>query len=298
MHGILRQVEVEPLGGEQRHVLRDQGPARLRQDSHEVGGLERLELDPDREASLELRDEVRRLRQVEGSRRDEQDVVRADHPVLRVDGGALDDRQDVALDSLAADVRAVRPLPAGDLVDLVDEDDARLLNARSTAARLTLSMSTSFCSSSCRRCSAASGTFIRRFRLRPWNRPGSMSFMLMSISSIDEPAMISKGRERLLPHRDLDHAPVEGAAAKLLPETLAGARPGLPGGPGRLRVRRGPRADRRRGRQQQVQEALLRVGLRLLADLHAPLLPDHVDRELDQVAHHRLDVAAGRSRPR
>ena len=33
--------------------------------------------------------------------------------------------------------------------------------------------------------------FSRRFRVFPWKRPGSMSFTLMSTSSIDEPAMIS-----------------------------------------------------------------------------------------------------------
>ena len=70
-------------------------------------------------------------------------------------------------------------------------------STRSTAWRETLSMSISFCSSSCTRYLAASDTFTRRFLLRPWNNPGSISLTLMSISSIDEPAITSnEGDER------------------------------------------------------------------------------------------------------
>ena len=70
-------------------------------------------------------------------------------------------------------------------------------STRSTANRLTLSMSTSFCSSSWLRCCSASGTLRRRFRGRPWKRLGSMSFTLMSISSIEEPVMTSnEGTDR------------------------------------------------------------------------------------------------------
>ena len=69
--------------------------------------------------------------------------------------------------------------------------------ARSTAARATLSMSISFCASSCSSASRASGTGRRRFFVRPWKRPGNMSFTLMSTSSTDDPAMISNdGNDR------------------------------------------------------------------------------------------------------
>ena len=51
------------------------------------------------------------------------------HAVLGVDRGALDQRQQVALHALAAHVAAATELAAvGDLVDLVDEDDAVLLD--------------------------------------------------------------------------------------------------------------------------------------------------------------------------
>ena len=90
---------------------------------------ERLELHADREAALELRNQIRRLGYVERAGGDEQDVVGAHHAVLGVDRGALDDGQDVALDAFAADIGPVAALAPGDLVDLVDEDDAGLLDA-------------------------------------------------------------------------------------------------------------------------------------------------------------------------
>ena len=66
---------------------------------------------------------------------DEQDVIGPHHPVLGVHRRALDDRQDVALDAFAADVGPVAALAPGDLVDLVDEDDACLLHAIDRDAR-------------------------------------------------------------------------------------------------------------------------------------------------------------------
>ena len=54
-------------------------------------------------------------------------MVRLHRPVFGRDGGALDQRQQVALHALAADVAAGAVGPARDLVDLVDEDDALVL---------------------------------------------------------------------------------------------------------------------------------------------------------------------------
>src|SRR6185503_10588528 len=79
----------------------------------------RLELDTDGEPTLELGNEVRWLADVERAGGDEEHVVRLHRPVLGGDGAALDDGEDVALHALAA----------GDLVDLVDEDDAGGLGA-------------------------------------------------------------------------------------------------------------------------------------------------------------------------
>ena len=83
----------------------------------------------DREAALQLRNEVAGLRYVEGAGSDEEDVVGGDHAVLGVDGCAFDDGEDVALDAFAGDVGAVAAFASGDLVDLVEKDNAGVFNA-------------------------------------------------------------------------------------------------------------------------------------------------------------------------
>ena len=61
--------------------------------------------------------------------RHEQYVVRANHPILRVHQGPLDDREHVTLDTFAGDFRSVPALAASNLVQLVDEKDAGFLDA-------------------------------------------------------------------------------------------------------------------------------------------------------------------------
>ena len=110
----------------------------------------------------------------------------------------------------------------------------------------------------------------------------------MSTSSTDEPAMISKDGKALLAHVDLDLLQVETAVAQLLAQLLA--RPlRLLAKARRLLVVVGRRRQRR---QQQVEHALFGSLARLFAHLGDPLLADHVDGELVEVAHHRFDVAA------
>ena len=124
----LGEFELDSLGAEQGLVLAEQRSPRLAEDPGEVVAGQVVHLDADREPALELGHQVRRLGAMEGAGGDEQDVVGLDRAVLGVDRRSLDDRQQVALHALARDVRAAaRALVAGDLVDLVDEDDARFL---------------------------------------------------------------------------------------------------------------------------------------------------------------------------
>ena len=96
---------------------------------------ERLQLHADGKAALQFGNQVARLGDVERAGGDEQDVIGAHEAVARVDGGAFDDRQNVALHAFAADVRAVAGFAAGDLVDLVQKDDAAALHALQRDAR-------------------------------------------------------------------------------------------------------------------------------------------------------------------
>ena len=62
------------------------------------------------------------------ARRDEENVIGADVAVARLDGGALHHGEQVALHALARDIGSGGVPLAGDLVDLVDEDDAVILD--------------------------------------------------------------------------------------------------------------------------------------------------------------------------
>ncbi len=59
---------------------------------------------------------------------DEQDMVGLDRAVLGRDRGALDQRQQIALHALARDVAADAAVAHADLVDLVEEHDAVVLD--------------------------------------------------------------------------------------------------------------------------------------------------------------------------
>src|SRR6266481_858500 len=125
---VLSERQRHALGLQQLHVLANKGVFGFAQNADKIAPRQGLELDPDREAALELGDEIRGFRHVKGAGGDEQDVVRPDHAVLRGHRRALDDRQEVALDPLPRDVGPVGAFPARDLVELVEEDYAGVLH--------------------------------------------------------------------------------------------------------------------------------------------------------------------------
>ena len=94
-------------------------------------------------------------------------------------------------------------------------------------------------------------------------------------------------RHRRRLHVELDDALVEPALAELFAHPLARAAGLL--APGGL-ILAGHRRPRRR--QQQIEQPLLGGRARLVLDLVALLRADHVHGELDEIADHRLDVAA------
>jgi len=108
------------------------GSVRMRTKSSMVSDWQ---FDADGKPALQFGDEVARLRDVECARGDEQDVVGADHAVARVDGGAFDDRKDVALYAFRAKRRGRAAFAAGDFVDFIQEDDAGVFHAVDGGAR-------------------------------------------------------------------------------------------------------------------------------------------------------------------
>ena len=82
---------------------------------------------------------------------------------------------------------------------------------------------------------------------------------------------------RAVPDVDLDHALVELAFAQTLAKFFA-----------RLRVVFGVL---RRGRHKDIEQPVLGGGFRAVADFVEFLFADHVDRDIDQIADHRFDIA-------
>src|SRR4029453_12295367 len=107
LNRIVGKPDFDPFGIHQGHILFDQSAARLGQYPDELVPAQRLELDTNRETPLKLRNEIRWLRHVKSTGCDEEDVIRSHHPILGVDSSTFDNRQNVALDAFAADVRAM-----------------------------------------------------------------------------------------------------------------------------------------------------------------------------------------------
>src|SRR6266550_4718513 len=116
--------QLDSFRAEQRGVLPSERVARLRQDAHQVRLRERLQLDADGKATLQLRQQIAHLRPADDASGNEQHVVGLHRPVFRVHRAPFDDGEQIALDAAARDVGPVR-LPRGQrhLVDLVDEHD-------------------------------------------------------------------------------------------------------------------------------------------------------------------------------
>ena len=256
--GVGGERQRDALGLHQRHVLLDQRAARLGQDADELVLAERLELDADRKAALQLRNEIRRLRDVERARGDEQDVIGAHHPVLRVHRRAFDDRQDVALHALAADVGPVRRPRGPAILSISSMKMMPACSTRSTAVA---------------RHAVHVDELLLLFLRQVLERLGHLHPPLLRLA-LEEPRQhvlevdvhfldrragddLERGK-RLLADVDLDDARVEPAGAELLAEPLARLLLLIAGGRAVFVRRR-----RTRRRQQQVEQPLLGVLRRL-----------------------------------
>src|ERR1700730_10934587 len=218
-------------------------------------------------------------------------MIGAHHAVTGVYRGAFDNGQDVALHALAGDVGAMAAFAPGDLVDFINEDDAHLLGALGGDARHVIHVDELI-------------FFILNQVIEGLGR-GHLSFLLLlaekagkHVLDVDVHLLDALVRDDLerghgaLAHLDFDHALVEFAFPQLDTELVAGAV--------RFAARvfglglAGRRAIHRNGRrwEQQVEQALFSSLFGALGNFVELFLADHVDGGLDQVAHHRFDVAA------
>ena len=272
---VVGEHQLDPLGFQQRRALLDERVFRLREDADEVRLAERLQLDADREAALQLGDHVAGLGDVEGAGGHEQDVVGADEAVAGVDGGALDDGQNVALHALAADVGAVAGLAASDLVHFVEEDDAAALDAFQRHPRHLVHVDQLlllFLDEVIDRLADPHLALAAAAAEQAGQHVADVDVHLLHAGAAGD---LKDGP--LLLDVDLDQAVVELAGPQPLAQLLAGALDRVGG----LRLRR----------HEQFQQPFLGAFLGAVADLFQPLRADHLDGDVHQVADHRLDVA-------
>ena len=283
-HAAGVEVQRHAFGRQQRFVLRAQRGIGLGEDANEVLDLERIQFDADREAALQLGNQIRRLGHVERAGGDEQDVIRLHHAVLGGHRAAFHQRQQVALHAFARHVGAVRFLAAGDLVDLVDEHDAVLLGVLQRA-QLQLFL-----------VDHLGGFFVREqlecFTNFHFARLGARA------AEVGEHALQllrqvfhAGGRhdlhaDRQGAHFDFDLAIVELAFAQHLAKFLA-----------RFAVARvglgfGSEAHRLRARQQCVEHALFGGVHGAMANLLHLFFARHLDRDIHQILDDGIDLAA------
>src|SRR5690606_28564405 len=98
---VVGEFELDSFRLHQGDVLLDQACLRFGEDPAEILLFQGSQFDTDRQATLQLRQEVRRLGNVESTGRNEQDVVSLYRSVFRSDGRAFDQRQKVALYAFA-----------------------------------------------------------------------------------------------------------------------------------------------------------------------------------------------------
>src|SRR4029077_1229288 len=213
----------------------------------------------------------------------------------RVHRGAFNDGQDVALHTFPRNIRAMPAFAAGDLVNLVEENDSGVFYAINRRPGYLVHIDEAL-------------LFFLDQVLE-----GLVNFHLPLLAALPEAvrqhvfdvdvhlldALVRDDFERweiALPDFDFDDALVQLALAQLLAQLLA--RAGLRIG----EVRAGTLDHHATAgavgrswsgrRQQQIEQALFRVQFGLVGDVFELLFADHVDGDLDQVANHRFNVSS------
>ena len=288
--GFGRELEADAFGLEQRGVLLGERRLGLGEDAQEVLNGERLQLDADGEAALQLGDQVAGFGDMEGAGGDEENVVGAHHAVAGVDCGAFDDGQNVALHAFARDIGAVAAFAAGDLVDLVEEDDAAGLDALGGDAVHLVHVD------------EAAFFFLHEVV----EGIGDPHFALFGAAAEDVGQHVLEVHLHVFEVLVGDDAELRACRARgrrarpcgrrACPRETAGAVFRVSAGSCRCRAAESwPSAAggrRRRRRQQDVEQALFGVHLGAVFHFFEALFAHHVDGDLDQVADHGFDVAA------
>ena len=273
---VIGEIELDPLGFEQRRVLLGERVLRLFEDADKIVHGERFQFDPDRKPALQFGNQIAGLGHMERARGDEQNVIRTDEAVTGIDGGAFHDGQNIPLHAFAAHIGAVATFAAGDLVDLVEEHDAAGFHAFERDPRdlihvdeLLLFFLDQIIESVRHAHIAAFGALAEH---------GGKHLLDVHAHLFQVHVAGDFKRRAAVFHFQFDHALVEFAVAQAVAEFLAGFRI-VVGAFGR-------------GRNEQVEQAILGRGFRAIADFVQLFLPHHVDGNIDEIADDGFHVAA------
>src|SRR6185437_289856 len=221
-------------------------------------------------------------------------MVGAHHAVAGVNGGAFHDGQNVALHPFARHVGPVAALAAGDLVNLVEEDDAGILHPLNGHAGDLVHINQALLLFLDEVVKGLANLHLPLFGALAED----VGQHVLNVNVHLFHALVRddfEGRKGLLADIELDHAVVEAALAQLLAQLLAGAGAGF-GQARSLNDNAGTAAVTSAGTawsgggQQQVEQALLGVEFSLIRNIFQLLLPNHVNGDLDQVTDHGFDV--------
>src|SRR5215213_9662415 len=222
------------------------------------------------------------------------------HAVTRVDSCAFNDWKNVALHALTRNVRTMARLASRNLVDLVEEDDSRVLNAFDRCTRNLVHVDETLF------------LFLHQVLHRLIDPHfASLRATLKQVSQhvfhVDAHLFDALWTSKLdhgkvfLSDFQLNEPIVELAAAQLRAQLFACSlklfvtRGTVEFGGLFFLTRVGVEIVKTRGRtrrwQQQVENTFLDVQFRLLGDLFALVLPRHLDRDFSEVTDHTLDIA-------
>ncbi len=216
-------------------------------------------------------------------------MIRAHHAVARIHRRAFHNRQNVALHALARNVRPVPALASGNLVNLIEKDDAARLHALHGCAVHRVHVDEPalfFLHQIIEGVGHLHLALLGRVAKDVRQHVLETHLHVLKVLVADD----AKLRRAAIAHVNLDHAIVHLALAKLLTQLLPRALMALRSGQRELALL--PLRGRGRRRQQHIQQALLGVHLRAIFHLFQPLLAHHVNGDLHEVANHRFHVAA------
>ena len=216
---LWRELQLQPFRLQQRRILPHKRRLGLRQNPHEILHRQRLQLHPNRKTPLQLRNQIARLRHMERPRGNEQDEVRPHHPIARVDRRPFHNRQNVPLHPFARNIGSMPALAPRNLVDLVQEDNARALHPFHCQPRYLIHVDQPafFLLNQVLKS-------IRHLHLplpRPLPKDVRQHVLQVDVHLLH--ALVGDDLERWripLPHIDLHHALVQLAFAELLPQLL------------------------------------------------------------------------------